>query len=156
MRGTRQILGSLFRVNSAIIHSMQEIMQKLDLSIHQLWILITLAEMGPMSIRELTRRTESAYSTVSGMVERLEEMELVSRRRSELDRRIIHVYPTQRFLELYQGEESGVTGWLYRVLEEAPEREREQIQEGLKSLEDRLWLWKQEQVGEGSSGERYG
>lgn len=57
----------------------------------QLWALKVLAEHAPIRISELAARMYLHPSTVIGIIDRLKSKQLVTRRRSSLDRRVVQV-----------------------------------------------------------------
>jgi len=59
-------------------------------------IMFVLWQQDAVPIRELARRTSLGKSTLTSMLDRLEEAELIERERSETDRRVILVKRTEK------------------------------------------------------------
>ena len=51
---------------------------------------------GALSLSELGARMSAKSSTITGIVDRMERDGLVERRRSDVDRRVVHLEPTAR------------------------------------------------------------
>lgn len=89
-----EILQSLRRIIRAVdIHS-----RKLT-SLHgitgpQLVCLATLCEEGPLASTELSRRVYVSASTITGIIDRLEQRGCIERRRDDADRRRVLLHPT--------------------------------------------------------------
>ena len=71
-----------------------------ELSYAQYGLLFGLAEHGQLTTTELASFAEVAPSTATKMLDRLVEIELVQRARSELDRRVVLVALTARGVEI--------------------------------------------------------
>ena len=91
-----------------------------------------------MPISELARATGSANSTISGVLDRLEQMDLIQRVRSEKDRRVVYVTLTP-YYETVRGElEASVVESFPGLIEKLSTQEVEQIRIGLTVLERAL------------------
>lgn len=100
---------------------------------------------GGLSLKELSARMGLAHSTVSGIVDRLEKRELVTRQVDPDDRRISRVVVTDLVTQ-YVGEvmQSQKQSRLARALQLGTPEERRLVLEGLRLLG--RWLG---QVSEG-------
>lgn len=94
-----------------------------------------------MPISALAERTGSANSTVSGIVDRLEKLELARRERSGEDRRVIYVAATARYEQLRKKTETDVGGYFSSVMDTLTEREKDQIIAALSRLDEALLAW---------------
>ena len=94
-----------------------------------------------MPISALAERTGSANSTVSGIVDRLEKLELARRERSGEDRRVIYVAATARYEQLRKKTEPDVGGYFSSVMDTLTEREKDQIIAALSRLDEALLAW---------------
>jgi MarR family transcriptional regulator, organic hydroperoxide resistance regulator len=56
---------------------------------------------NPMTIGQVSKAVELSYSTVSGIIDRLEREELVVRTRDEKDRRVVWISKTDKLVELF-------------------------------------------------------
>ncbi len=68
----------------------------------QLTVVKMLEPKGRISLSELSWRIKAKNSTVTGIVDRMEREELVRRRRSEQDRRVVHIELTDKGRRLAQ------------------------------------------------------
>lgn len=91
-----------------------------------------------MPISELARATGSANSTISGVLDRLEQMNLIQRVRSEKDRRVVYVKLTP-YYESVRGElEASVLESFPGLIDKLTPQEVKQVQAGLSVLEKAL------------------
>jgi DNA-binding MarR family transcriptional regulator len=71
-----------------------------EISLPQLVLLTNLRERGSMTVSELAGLLGVTAPSVSALIDRMEERELVGRERDALDRRIVHVRIAERGLTL--------------------------------------------------------
>lgn len=114
---------------------------RLNLTFPQALVLTVLGEGDPIPISTLAERTGSANSTVSGIVDRLEKLELARRERSGEDRRVIYVAATARYEQLRKKTETDVGGYFSSVMDTLTEREKDQIIAALSRLDEALLAW---------------
>lgn len=138
MKESRDILMCYLRVTQHMSQQFREHFGKLNLTFPQALVLTVLGEEGPMPISALAERTGSANSTVSGIVDRLEKLELAQRERSDADRRVIYVQATEKYRALHRKAETNVSGYFASLLEDLPEADREDIRLGLSKLDTAL------------------
>ena len=100
MHGSNDILMTYLRVSQHMSRLFRCHFGRLQLTCPQALVLNVLGVEGPMPISTLAERTGSANSTVSGIVDRLEKLELARRDRSGTDRRIIYVAVTDKYQTL--------------------------------------------------------
>ena len=91
-----------------------------------------------MPISTLAERTGSANSTVSGIVDRLEKLELARRDRSGTDRRIIYVAVTDKYQTLRAKAEADVGGYFASVLSTMSPQDRDMVAQSLLRLDEAL------------------
>lgn len=99
MNRSNEILHAYLQVSRHISEKFRIYYGKLNLTYPQSIVLAILETDGPMPISALAEAAGSANSTISGVVDRLEKMELVQRTRSDSDRRVIYVSTTEQFRE---------------------------------------------------------
>jgi DNA-binding MarR family transcriptional regulator len=75
--------------------------EKLQLTPPQVHTLLWLGEEGPLTMRVLARRAGITEKTITGVIDRLEGMELVERLRSEEDRRTVSARLTPKGEKLH-------------------------------------------------------
>ena len=97
MNTSNEILHAYLQVSRHISEKFRIYYGKLNLTYPQSIVLAILEADGPMPISALAEAAGSANSTISGVVDRLEKMDLVQRVRSDPDRRVIYVSTTDHF-----------------------------------------------------------
>ena len=135
------IFMSYLRVTQHMSQQFRSHFGRLDLTFPQALVLTVLGEDGPVPISALAERTGSANSTVSGIVDRLEKLELARRERSGEDRRVIYVAATARYEQLRKKTETDVGGYFSSVMDTLTEREKDQIIAALSRLDEALLAW---------------
>jgi DNA-binding MarR family transcriptional regulator len=70
--------------------------QKVGITATQLNVLKLLSEIGDLSLSELSRRIAAQNSTVTGIVDRMVQADLVVREQSAEDRRVWRIRPTDK------------------------------------------------------------
>lgn len=141
MKESNDILMSYLRVTQHMSQHFRSHFGRLNLTFPQALVLTVLGEDGPMPISALAERTGSANSTVSGIVDRLEKLELARRERSGEDRRVIYVAATARYEQLRKKTETDVGGYFSSVMDTLTEREKDQIIAALSRLDEALLAW---------------
>ena len=141
MKGSGDILMRYLMVTQHMSRLFREHFGRLHLTFPQELVLTVLGEEGPMPISALAERTGSANSTVSGIVDRLEKLELARRERSGEDRRVIYVAATARYEQLRKKTETDVGGYFSSVMDTLTEREKDQIIAALSRLDEALLAW---------------
>ena len=91
-----EVLLALRRITRAIDLHSRSLINKHDLTGPQLVILHALSNMGEVSISTLAKAISLGQATVTGILTRLEKKDLITRKRSESDRRMVLVSTTAR------------------------------------------------------------
>lgn len=139
------------RVSQHLSQQFRTHLGKLELTFPQALALSTLNDQGPMPISKLAELTGSANSTISGVVDRLERLELAKRKRSELDRRVIYVEATEKYRRLQDRAEAGVNEYFDQLLAaQLTDGERKTVAEGLQLLDKALTAGEEEAAGKKS------
>ena len=138
MKKASEMIQTYLRIYRVISEEFRGRFGDITLTFPQTMVLSLLGFQGSMPISELAASIGSANSTISGVLDRLERMDLVQRIRSEEDRRVVYVSTTDHFAEVQQelvaSLESGVPGALNRLGSE----ELSQVLSGLAVLEQAL------------------
>jgi DNA-binding MarR family transcriptional regulator len=87
----------------------------------QIWALRNIAAHDKVAVGELAESMYLHISTVSGVIDRLEGQELVTRERNDDDRRVVHLRITPRGMD---------------ILQKAPEAPRSKLLVGVQRLPD--------------------
>jgi len=133
------ILMDYLRVSQHLSRRLRIHFGKLNLTFPQALTLSVLRKEGGMPISKLAERIDSANSTVSGIMDRLERLDLARRIRSERDRRIIYVEVTPRYETLCRQMEADVYEYFENLLGTLSPEERESIAQSVRLL-DRVLL----------------
>ena len=113
------IMRSLRRIFKAIHAYSEDVLVEFGITGPQLWALRTLYTHGSISMSELSRNMYLHISTVSGVIDRLEQKGYVERKRKDSDRRVVHI---------------GMTAAGKRLVQRAPEAAQGRLLHGLESL----------------------
>ena len=132
------IFVSYLRVTQHMSQQFRSHFGRLDLTFPQALVLTVLGEDGPVPISALAERTGSANSTVSGIVDRLEKLDLARRERSEADRRVIYVTATDKYKELRRKAETNVSGYFSSLMDSMEPGDRELVFSALEKLDEAL------------------
>ena len=134
MEETSNVLMTYLRVTQRMSQQFRSHFGRLNLTFPQALVLNVLAEEGPVPISTLAERTGSANSTVSGIVDRLEKLELAKRERSENDRRVIYVSVTDKYRALREKTATDVNGYFDSLLDKMDEKDRSMVKSALEKL----------------------
>ena len=129
---------SYLRVTQHMSQQFRSHFGRLNLTFPQALVLTVLGEDGPLPISALAERTGSANSTVSGIVDRLEKLDLARRERSEADRRVIYVTATDKYKELRRKAETNVSGYFSSLMDSMEPGDRELVFSALEKLDEAL------------------
>ena len=116
----------------------------------QINLLKELTELDGQTLNELSVRMALAHSTVSGIVDRLEQKKLVQRRPDPQDRRYVRIYmgeAVQNYVRyLYPSRR---TNLMVGALEHAQPAERARVLDGLSALRGLMEAELNREAGEG-------
>lgn len=97
---TEQILNSFLALEKLFSSAMKVYYNGRSLTIPQLLLLDRLDAAGPTQISHLAQLLSCSNSTISGILDRLESLELVRRSRISDDLRVVHVETTEKCSQL--------------------------------------------------------
>lgn len=127
MSKSDEILAAYLKVSQHVSRQFRVHFGKLNLTFPQALVLNVLLEEAPLPISLLAERTGSANSTVSGIVDRLEKLDLVRRERSEEDRRVIYVNLTKKCRSMRESASADVKGYFAVLMDKLSEEEKNGI-----------------------------
>jgi DNA-binding MarR family transcriptional regulator len=131
-----RILQSIRRIIRAVdIHS-RKLFSTSKLTGPQLLSLITIAENGPLTSVDLGKQIYLSPSTIVGILDRLEQKELVSRTRDREDRRRVFVEVTPTGRKVVEDAPSPLQDRLAEALINLPDLERATIALSLERIVD--------------------
>jgi DNA-binding MarR family transcriptional regulator len=118
-----EIMQCLRRIFKAIQQYSEAVLKEFGVTGPQLWALRTIYDEGRLSMGELSQRMYLHMSTVSGVVDRLEEKGYVERTRGDEDRRVVKISLTKAGKKLVQRGPEAAQGKLLHGLESLSQRE---------------------------------
>ncbi|GFZ34530.1 MarR family transcriptional regulator [Clostridium zeae] len=130
-----ELVRKLKNIGKLIKKSMGNHFEEMGLTQSQGMLIGVLCHQGEMKISDLSEKLGLSNSTVSGIIDRLEKQGLVSRKRSEEDKRIVFVSVTEGFLKNFKDNFSKVEKKLERIASEATTEELDTVLKGLDTLE---------------------
>jgi DNA-binding MarR family transcriptional regulator len=104
----------------------------------QLAVIKMLEPVGKLSLSELSWKIRARNSTVTGIIDRMEREGLVERRRSDNDRRVIHIVLTRKGRELAREIDVQPVQLFRRVLAELSGRDAAELRKILIRLARRV------------------
>lgn len=138
MNRSNEILHAYLQVSRHISEKFRIYYGKLNLTYPQSIVLAILEADGPMPISALAEAAGSANSTISGVVDRLEKMELVQRTRSDSDRRVIYVSTTDQFREHFAKFKATACDRFSAALNTLSPQDAQAVERGLMLLDQAL------------------
>ncbi|WAM31717.1 MarR family winged helix-turn-helix transcriptional regulator [Caldicellulosiruptor naganoensis] len=97
-------------------------------------IMAMLDENGKMKVGDLSKKIGLSNSTVSGILDKLEEQGFIERIRSNEDRRVVWVQTTQKFKECLYEHFKEAEKQFENLLSKATEDEIDKVLEGFETL----------------------
>ena len=138
MKNAKEILHAYLQVTRSMSRRFRHYFGQVNLTFPQAMVITALREDGEMPISKLADYTGSANSTVSGIVDRLEKLELVKRKRSDEDRRVIYVALTEKYHAELRKLQPDMDECIADVLEGLSEEELEEIAGAMEKLSKML------------------
>jgi DNA-binding MarR family transcriptional regulator len=127
LRALRQI------IQSVDLHS-RHLLREHGITGPQLVILQEVAGFGPMTVSQLARATSLSQGTVTNILMRLEKGGLVTRTRSQKDKRQVYIDITQNCMDLLASAPSPLDKTFVERFSQLQEWEQEMILSALKRL----------------------
>ncbi|MGA8178461.1 MAG: MarR family transcriptional regulator [Desulfobacterales bacterium] len=135
---TRQIIFSIRRLIQASELYSKELNKKYRISAAQLNCILTLYEYGPLPPSKIAQHMMVKSSTVTGVVDRLEEKGLAERMRNSPDRRMIIIQLTEAGKKLAENAPPPIQQKIIDGLKQTENAKKEQIVSSLNMLTDML------------------
>lgn len=123
----REIINQIRRLMQAGELFTKELNKTYQVSVPQVHCLLALNENGPLPPSEIARYIMVKSSTVTGIIDRLEQKRLVYRIRNSPDRRVITIQLTEAGKELAQNAPPPIQQKIVDGLKKLPEDEIKQI-----------------------------
>jgi DNA-binding MarR family transcriptional regulator len=128
------IIDNIRRVFQVVYEHSKVIERETGLTGSQMWAIKVIAEAGSIKPSELAKRMYLHPATVVGLIDRLVKKGLVSRTRSETDRRIVEITLTDNGRSLLGFAPDVTQRRLVKGLEDLPEQGILKVAEGLEEL----------------------
>lgn len=116
---------SLFRIN------MKKIIEQTGMTAPQGMVIGLLHKNKKMKVTELSKQLHLPNSTVSGIIDKLEEQDAVIRERSEDDKRVVYVSISPKFIEMHKNFNKQIEHNIESILNQGTQEELNKISEGL-------------------------
>jgi DNA-binding MarR family transcriptional regulator len=129
-----QILQSLRRIIRATDLYSRRLKLKYNITAPQLICLLAITDHGTITVSELARTVHLSASTVVGILNRLEQKELIVRMRNTRDRRIVFVSATDDGVKLVRNAPTPLQDNLSEALQNLSEDDQASIADSLNRL----------------------
>lgn len=116
---------NLFRSN------MKKIIEETGISAPQGMVIGLLHKNKKMKVTELSKHLHLSNSTVSGIIDKLEEQEVVIRERSTDDKRVVYVSISPKFEDIHKNFHEKMEKNIESILDEGNQEDLNKISEGL-------------------------
>jgi DNA-binding MarR family transcriptional regulator len=134
----REIIYQIRRLMQAGELFTKELNKTYQVSAPQLHCLLALYEHGPLPPSQIARHVMVKSSTVTGIIDRLEQKDLVERLRNSPDRRVITIQLTEAGKELAKNAPFPIQHKIVDGLKKLPEKEIKRIITSLSKLTQML------------------
>jgi len=129
-----EIIDNLRRVFQVVHGHSKKAERETGLTGPQLWTIKVIAESGSIRVSDLARRIYLHPATTVGILDRLEKKGLVSRTRSEEDKRVVHVGLTRLGRDSVKKSPHVAQGLLVEGLEQLSPLDLKIIDDGLEKM----------------------
>lgn len=136
-QASRQIRLLIRQINHSFFELLSRELCQYEISVSQ-WLVLRSLMDKEQKISDLSRKVGLTNSTVSGIVDRLEEAGYVQRRRDQTDRRIVWVTRTEKLERLIRSIPVLQDDYLDSLLEGITEEETQTILKSLQLLANHL------------------
>jgi len=116
----------------------KELNKKYNVSAPKIACLLALLEGGPIALSQIARKIMVNSSTLTGIIDRLENKGLVARTRTSQDRRVITIELTPAGRDLAENAPPPIQMKIVEGLKQLEEEEREQIIQALSKLAEMI------------------
>jgi len=134
----KEVIFSIRRLMQAGEMYTKELGKKYQVSAPQLYCLLTLNDHGPLPPSQIARHILVKSSTVTGIVDRLEQKGLVQRVRNSRDRRVINIELTEKGRALARNAPPPIQRTIMDGLKRVSDGQLTEITRGLKLLTDMM------------------
>ena len=119
-------------------HSLDKVFEEVGITAPQGMVMGILRKEKKIKISDLSSKLSLSNSTVSGIIDRLENQGMVVRERSEEDKRVVYVTISTNFKEKHQCFHEKIELNIENLMKKANPEERNKVFEGLSILKKLL------------------
>ncbi len=128
------IVDDIRRIYQVLTEQSQRVEYETSLTASQLWAVKILEESSPLKASDLARRMYLHPATMVGLLDRLETKSLITRTRSDKDRRVVHIELTEQGQEVVKKSPEVVQTLLVRGLEKNTLEKLNAVSAGLEEI----------------------
>ncbi len=129
-----QIISLNRNINRTLRHEFHGLMQDSGFTFPQLSVISILAKNGKQKVSDISEKMGLSDSTVSGILDRLEQKGIIERKRNKDDRRVVKIYLSNGSQEICQEFHRKREEYFAHLLKELSEQEINDIIKGLEIL----------------------
>lgn len=137
---TNQLEEALRQVNAILFKRGRSILMDMEISALQFNALLTIRDLGPLTMGELCKNLFVACSTATDLADRMEQSELAERTRDGKDRRVVKLRLLAKGKEVLEAVIAERQSLIREVLRDNPDGEYDELLKGLKLLVQRMEL----------------
>jgi MarR family transcriptional regulator, organic hydroperoxide resistance regulator len=104
------------------------------ITLPQMELVLVLRRQGPLTVNQLSQALQLTKGTVSDMLGRMEDQELIERVRDSRDHRFVHVKLTAKYNQIHPDLGERMDDYLWDVFSEVSGDEMNAIMTGLRTL----------------------
>lgn len=112
-------------------HNMKKVIEETGISAPQGMVIGLLHKHKKLKVTELSKYLHLSNSTVSGIIDKLEEQNVVKRERSQDDKRVVYVSISPEFEDMHKNFHKKIQKNIENVLDQGSQEELNKISEGL-------------------------
>ena len=129
-----QIINLNKNVNRSLKHKFHHLIQDSELTFPQLSVISMLEKYGEQKVSELSEKMGLSDSTVSGILDRLEQKGIIRRERTKDDRRVVKISLTKKSQKFFNDFRQKKEEYFTQLLKRLSDQEIKDIIKGLEIL----------------------
>lgn len=133
-----KIASLIKEINSKLNHSIKNEFKDTGLTVPQIMVVKTLAKHKRLKVSEISKEMHLVNSTVSGIIDRLENQDIVSRVRSKDDKRVVYIELSKKGIELIGNYRDTINNFFEDIFINTSQEDIVTILTGLETLKDIL------------------
>lgn len=98
-----------------------------SLSLPQLTVLNSIGDQQPCTMTQVAEQASLSLSSITLIVDKLVQMNLVERQRSEEDRRVVYAHLTAEGTKIYSAQVEHINGTMHKILQTLNDAEQAQF-----------------------------